>query len=168
MDIRFTKGPQADIIAIVRDNGTTADFTFPKKGPVPHDVFHVIVESELGLARGFWGMIADGADPQAVGAIAAAGGHASAKRAGTPDPAIVELIQAERLVECFEAESWSQGADNDGIRLMAAAGWNASKVPPLELPDAALGRIRKRIAAFSQGWQVLTTGGTMALPWSLR
>ena len=31
------------------------------KGRLPHDLVHYVVESELGLDRGFWGSIADGA-----------------------------------------------------------------------------------------------------------
>ena len=61
------------------------------------------------------------------------------------DPEIAELIQAERLVECFEAESWSGTADDEGIRLMAQAGWEASHVPPLVLEDSAMRAIRAGI-----------------------
>ena len=101
MRIAITKGASGDRIAVTRPDGSRADFGFPRKGPYPHDAFHFFVERELGLTRGFWGLIASGMAPDAVQELASAGGHASAKRAGTPDPAIIELVQAERLVECF-------------------------------------------------------------------
>jgi hypothetical protein len=165
MLIRFTKGATSDTIAVTRTDGSRADFSFPHKGPTPHDAFHLAVEGELGLTRGFWGLVAGGMDPAQVGALAAAGGHASAKRAGVPDAGIVELLQAERLVECFEAESWSAGEDDDGIRLMAEAGWSASHVPALPLDADALARIRGSIARFAQEWAATAPGNSLERRW---
>jgi hypothetical protein len=165
MRITFTKGAARDTISLARDDGTGAAFEFPHKGPTPHDAYHFFVERELGLGRGFWGLVAHGMDPEAVGAMAAAGGHASAKRARKPDGEILELIQAERLVECFEAESWSGAPDDEGIRLMALAGWEASHVPPLALGGVALGKIRAEIADFAREWGELPPGGSLALQW---
>lgn len=161
----MTKGARADHIAIVRDDGTRAAFDFPKKGLVPHDAFHYFVERELHMTRGFWGLVAAGMDPAAVGALAAAAGHASAKRASVPGDEIVELLQAERLVECFEAESWSGGADDAGIMAMAEAGWRASHVPaPVGVPQK-LGAIRGGVSAFSDDWHGTPVGGTLSLEW---
>lgn len=166
MRIVLTKGVREDHVAITRPDGSQAAFDFLKKGPVPHDAFHFFVERGLGLGHGFWGLVAGGMDPEAVGAMAAAAGHASAKRASVPDASIVELLQAERLVECFEAESWSGAEDNDGIRAMALAGWEASHVPPLELAGEALGAVRRGLAAFSEQWRALATGASLQLDWT--
>lgn len=165
MRIAITKGEREDRIAITRGDGSTAGFTFPRKGPVPHDAFHYFVERELGMVRGFWGLVGQGMDPAEVSALAAAGGHASAKRAGVPDAGIVELLQAERLVECFEAESWSGGGDDAGILAMAEPGWESSKVPPPPIAGGALGRIRNGLRAFTTDWTALETGGTVELEW---
>lgn len=166
MRIRFTKGANSDTVAVTRVDGSAARFSFPHKGPVPHDAFHLAVESELGLARGFWGLVAGGMEPAEVGALAAAGGHASAKRARLPDASIVELLQPERLVECFEAESWSAGEDDDGIRLMAEAGWSASHVPPLPLEAGAMARIRDTMAHFAAEWAAIPPGGALERTWT--
>ena len=165
MRIVFTKGATRDIVSLTRDDGSSAAFEFPHKGPTPHDAYHVFVERGLGLSRGFWGLVAGGAGPAAIGRLAAAGGHASASRARVPDGDIVELIQAERLVECFEAESWSGAADDEGIRSMAAAGWEASHVPPLDLPADVLSAVREGIGAFARDWTALACGGQLALDW---
>lgn len=165
MRIAITKGEREDRVAITRGDGSTAGFTFPKKGPVPHDAFHYFIERELGMTRGFWGLVSAGMDPAEVGALAAAGGHASAKRAEVPDGGIVELLQAERLVECFEAESWSGGADDAGILAMAEPGWRSSHVPPPAMADGALGNIRDNLRAFSADWAAMATGGTSTLEW---
>ena len=165
MRITLTKGARADHVAITRDDGTQAAFDFPKKGPVPHDAFHYFIERALGLTAGFWGLVAGGMDPEAVGQLAAEAGHASASRARVPDASIVQLLQAERLVECFEAESWSGGADDEGIMAMAKPGWMASHVPaPAGVRDR-LGAIREDIARFSAQWVALETNGAISLEW---
>jgi hypothetical protein len=165
MLIRFTKGATSDTIAVMRTDGSRVEFSFPHKGPTPHDAFHLAVEGEFALERGFWGLVAGGMDPAEVGALAAAGGHASTQRAGVPNAGIVELLQAERLVECFEAESWSAGQDDDGIRLMAEAGWSASHVPALPLEAEALARIRGSIESFAAEWAATSPGKTLQRIW---
>lgn len=165
MEAIFTKGEMLDRVEVRRRDGTRAGFTFPKKGPTLHDAVHFHVERELGMKRGFWGLVARGMDPDEVGAMAAAGGHASASRAQVPHEAMVELIQAERLVECFEAESWSGDADNAGIRAMAEPGWRASLVPPLDISDEGLDAIRTALAEFHARWAACAVGNSLALEW---
>jgi hypothetical protein len=165
MRIEITKGRAEDRVAALRTDGTRADFGFPKKGPFPHDAVHFFVERDLGLKRGFWGLVADGLDPAMVQALAATGGHASAKRAGAPDPAIVELLQAERLVECFEAAAWGGGADDAAIMAMAEPAWAAAQVPPPAGAPAKFGAIRKALDAFIEDWSTAADGATFALDW---
>lgn len=165
MRIVLTKGNTSDHVAIERDDGSRASFDFPKKGPVPHDAFHFFVESELGMTHGFWGLVASGMEPETVGAMAAEAGHASAKRAEVPEDHIVELLQAERLVECFEAESWSGGGDDEGIMAMAEPGWTASHVPAPNGVRARLGTIRNGIAGFAAAWHALPPKGSLTLEW---
>ena len=168
MRITLTKGARTDHVAIERADGSCAGFNFPKKGPVPHDACHYYVERGLGMQAGFWGMVAAGMDPEAVGQMAAEAGHASAKRAQVPDATIVELLQAERLVECFEAESWSGGGDDDGIMAMAEPGWAASHVPAPASVRERLGSIRRDIAQFSAQWMALEPNGSITLEWENR
>jgi hypothetical protein len=165
MRITITKGAHADRIALVRADGSRAAFAFPKKGPYPHDAYHFFVERELGMTAGFWGLVAGGMAPEAVQALALAGGHASAKRAAAPDARIVALLQAERLVECFEAASWSGGADDAAIMAMAEPGWAASHVPPPAGVKARLGAIRARLGEFLDEWRALSEGAALELEW---
>lgn len=152
LNIAIIKGTNADDIEILRPAGEVVRFSFPKKGPIPHDSVHLIVEQWLGFKRGFWGMVADGVDPGDIQEIAKAAGHASASRARIPDPSIVELLQAERLVECFEADLWGAPADCETFRGMVAAGCSASFVPSFELTDDAILAIRAEIEAFAMEW----------------
>jgi hypothetical protein len=165
MKIEITKGRSADYIAVVRGDGSRVETSFPHKGPVPHDAVHWFVERGLGLQHGFWGMIAAGAHPEDLLEIAKAAGHASAKRAVVPDASIVELIQAERLVECFEAELWSGGSDDAGLLAMAEAGCEASHVPLPAMTPSALGGAREALGAFAADWIAAPVGHVARLDW---
>lgn len=165
IDIAIVKGASADTVEIRRPGAWSKSFRFPKKGPVPHDAVHIYVESELQLKRGFWGMVAEGIDPAAIQEIAKNAGHASAKRASPPAAEIVELIQAERLVECFEAELWSPGAAPDTFREIAEAACAASYVSCPDLPDRKIEAIRAHIADFAEDWKALSEGQRVTFTW---
>jgi hypothetical protein len=165
MRILITKGEREDRIEMRRGDGSVARTTFPKKGPVPHDVVHLMVESELGIAQGFWGLIAGGAAPDNIQDMAKAAGHASASRAEHPAPHFIPAIQAERLVECFEADLWSGGSDNDSVREMARAGCEQSLVPAPPMSDGSIDRIRAGLAAFRDQWTQMATGRTVEFEW---
>ena len=165
MEITLTKGRTSDRVAFRRDDGSADSFDFPKKGLTPHDAYHYFVERELGMARGFWGMVASGIEPAAIQQLAADAGHASAKRARSPDTSIVELLQAERLVECFEAESWSGGSDDEGIMAMAEPGWVASHVPAPSDVRNRIPTIRTQLRAFEERWKELALGESIELIW---
>lgn len=165
LTITFTKGAGRDVVEIARASGAVSRFEFPHKGPIPHDYVHVVVEEALGLTRGFWGMVAGGADPEAVAALASAAGHPSAKRARVPDPEIVELLQAERVVECFEADLWGGPAEAETFRSVVDAACAASFVPAPPLDDAAIGSIRQRIAEFGGQWRLAQRGAQFKTVW---
>jgi hypothetical protein len=165
MQIRITKGARDDEIEVVRSDGSQVATRFGHKGPVPHDVTHLLVERGLGMSDGFWGKVARGAHPEVLGATAKAAGHASAKRLRQPDPAIVEILQAERVVESSEAELWSSGTDNDSVRAMADAGCDQSLVPPVAMSDQAIETIRADLGAFRAHWEALAEGGLVDFDW---
>jgi len=166
MRITITKGEKEDRLDMERADGSRASTSFPHKGPIPHDFVHFAVESELGLERGFWGLVESGHHPAEVQDIAKAAGHASAKRAQVPSPDFVDAIQAERIVEAFEADHWSGGTgDPAGIISMAHAGCEQSLVPLPPMDEPAVDRIRSRIADFSSRWTVLAPGEAIALEW---
>ena len=167
MRIEITKGQSDDAIRIVRDDGSKATTRFPKKGPLPHDAVHFFVERGLRLDDAFWGKIVAGAHPDEIAALAKAAGHASASRASNPDPSIIELLQAERLVECFEAELWSMAGsgDNTGLIAMAEAACAASRVPLPALTSATFASIRGPLAAFAAQWRGAAQGHTVILEW---
>jgi len=160
-EVIVTKGPVVDAIQARLTSGETVSFAFPKKGPVPHDCIHLFVEEGLGLGRGFWGMVAEGLTPDTIQALAKSGGHASATRRRSPDASIVELIQAERLVECFEADLWGGPTDCETFRGVADAACAASLVPAIALSDETIAAIRQRIADFASEWTSSPVGAQM-------
>ena len=166
MEIAITKARGEDRIAITRADGSRVETVFPHKGPVPHDAVHLFVERALGLRAAFWGMIAGGRHPEEIAALAKAAGHASAKRAEVPDASIVELLQAERLVECFEADLWSGGSgEADTFIAVAESACLASHVPPPPLSGDLIARIRSELGAFAREWQAAPLGHTTRLEW---
>ena len=165
MRIEITKGERNDRITIQRRDGTRADTVFPKKGPVPHDAVHWFVERELGISHGFWGMVAYGIHPEDIAEIAKAAGHASAKRAGTPSAEIVELLQAERIVECFEADLWSGGGRAQDLIGLAATACGYSAVPLPAIDVDAVERIQFGIAVFAEEWAAAPQGHVAVLEW---
>jgi len=165
MEIRIIKGQGADRIEGTRQDGSSFVTALPHKGPVPHDLVHFVVEQELGFGRGFWGLVAEGRHPEEITEMAKAAGHASAKRSQQPDPHFVQAIQVERIVEAFEAEFWSHGQDNDGLRFMAEAGCSQSLVPFPIVTDEAIDRARALLTSFARKWAELSVGETLSLQW---
>jgi hypothetical protein len=167
MRITITKGERSDRIEALRANGCAVSTTFPHKGPIPHDAVHFFVESGLGITDGFWGMVAAGRHPEEIAGIAKEAGHASAKRACVPDAAIIPIIQAERAVECFEADLWG-GCDShpDMIRATIAAGCAQSLVPAVEITDEAIGSIRSELKELLRRWTAGAPGEHLVLDWA--
>jgi hypothetical protein len=167
MRITITKGEREDSIEAVRADGSSVRTSFPHKGPIPHDAVHFYVESSLGIADAFWGMVAAGRHPEEVAAIAKEGGHASAKRAVVPEASILRLVQAERAVECFEADLWSGGASSpQTIRETIEAGCAHSLVPPIDVSDQAIASIRFYLADLMQHWRSAPLGERLVLDWA--
>ena len=161
----FTKGTDRDYIEARRSDGTIAKTTFPKKGRFPHDAVHFVVEKVLRYETAFWGRVFAGADPAEIAAVAKAGGHASSTRACLPDERIVELIQAERIVECFEAEMWGGASESKTFQSVLEAACTHSKVPNPNISDVAIHAIRAELADLSADWRKLAVGGTLILRW---
>ncbi len=52
-----------DRVYVTRDDGTSTGWDFPSYGDgLPHDLCHLVVEEELSLTEGFWGLVDQGVD----------------------------------------------------------------------------------------------------------
>lgn len=151
--VAITREGREDLVVITRADGEVDRFRFPAKGPLPHDGVHHVVESVMELREAFWGRIAAGQSPEDIQRIAHAGGHASAKRAIRPAVAIIEMIQAERLVECLEADAWGgEQGDFTTFREVYAAACAQGCVDPLPLDADVLARLRRGMAILARQW----------------
>ena len=166
MRITITKGERDDRIEAVRADASSVHTTFPHKGPMPHDAVHFYVETALGIPNAFWGRLATGSGPEEIAKIAKAAGHASASRASIPEDSIISLIQAERAVECFEADLWG-GSDcsPQTIRETIAAGCAQSRVPPVEITDQVIENIRSSLNDLAKRWSASMPGDRLVLDW---
>jgi hypothetical protein len=116
-------------------------------GRLPHDLVHFVVEDTLGLRFGFWGLIAHGAQFEAVVSFAAR----SPK--GLPpvdDPLIAahveELLEAERLANTLYS-LWGDSPLDGGLS-----------------PDLAEA-VRHALAEVQEQWNALATGEALHLSW---
>lgn len=152
----------ADLILVDFGNGQTSSYEVPRKMGVPHDSIHWIVERELKLSNGFWGHAARRLTFEQIGAMAKAGGHASSTRAQAPSPQIVELVLAERIVECFEAELHHTPSSAETFRSVLEASCRGSLVDSPSLPGAAIRDVRALVADFANRWHDLPPDGALS------
>src|ERR1700736_1529870 len=62
-DLRVRRRGSRDRVYVTRDNGSSTGWDFPSYGDgLPHDLCHLVVEDELRLTEGFWGLVDQGVD----------------------------------------------------------------------------------------------------------
>lgn len=148
VDITIVKAESGPHRAIVSRPGAAAvQFAVYDYGPVlPHDLVHYVVEDELGLQFGFWGLVAAGARLASVQAY----GARDPRRVPPPNDPVVgahidDLLAAEGLVAAFSA-------------------FPGTGTEP-ELDAGQIERIRARIAALNEQWQAVGPGEKLRLNW---
>jgi hypothetical protein len=118
-----------------------------------HDLTHFVVETELGLAEGFYGLIAAGWDIDDTNGLGARG------------PIPPQAIAIEHLAGAIDLERsgairWTAEALNAHLRAMASQeGWPALR----DVTDAELERVRELMRSLLARWAAVTPGGTLQL-----
>jgi hypothetical protein len=141
------EGGRSHRAVAVRDDGVAVQFAVADYGDrLPHDVVHYLVESTLGLEWGFWGLVAAGAELDAVTR------HDAGRRRDLPhrpDPLVDEhadeLLRAEALV----AEAYPLYGEPGG---------------PVA-PGTPVRGLRERIEEWNATWQGLGPGGRLRFEW---
>ena len=118
-----------------------------------HDLTHFAVESELGFANAFYGLIASGWSIEETGTRGAA--------AKLPE----EALFAENVVGTLDRERasgtrWTAEEFNYALALHATSNGRAV---PRALTDDELARVRKRRAELFERWSSLAPGQTLEL-----
>ena len=143
--MKAESGPHRAVVS--RLGAEAVQFAVYDYGPVlPHDLVHYVVEGELGLEFGFWGLLSAGAKLQSVQAY----GARDPRRLPPPNDPLVgahidELLAAEGLVAAFSAFPGT-GREPD-------------------LDAGQIEKVRARIAELNEQWQARRPGEMLRLRW---
>jgi hypothetical protein len=180
LDVTFVRRrSRRDRVYVTRSDGTSIEWDFPSYGDgLPHDLCHLVVEDELGLVDGFWGLV-----DQGVG-IVLIDNAATLMRNGRPLAAEVgidlsELVEAEHAVavlagtlvavEYLRHRSGTQPpspvhpADEPG-RIADALGF---ELPASATPEA-IAAVRARLRDLAHRWRSLEDGAAITLTFARR
>jgi hypothetical protein len=118
-----------------------------------HDLTHFAVETELGFAHGFYGLIATGWDIE------------DTTGKGTRGPLPHEAVEVEYIVGALGAERAGGGISTaEEFNQLAATFASARGMPsPRALTDEELARVRARIDEFFLKWRALPPDATLEL-----
>jgi hypothetical protein len=122
-----------------------------------HDLTHYAVETELGFARGFFGLIAEGWNIDETTGKGA--------RGALPN----ESLEVEYLVSAFSAER-AGGVVASAVEFneLAATFASAKRMPaPRRLTDEDLAQVRARFDEVSKKWRALPSDSTLELAFPL-
>ena len=134
---------------IVRTDGTTAQFAVHDYGSaLPHDLAHFVVEDVLGLAYGFYGLLARGAN---LRALQTAGARIPRSIANASDALVVE--HAEELAHAESLVNALSGPHRDPDASVA-------------MSEGDKATITDRLQALNTAWQELAPGERLQLTWT--
>jgi hypothetical protein len=133
-----------------------------RPGRVPHDLAHLIVEQELGLDRGLWGVLAAGGIVQnAVLACGRRPPHALERATRIAVDAAEELRRAEVLVRGMaDASRGRRLGDPTELRRAVGERWWHDRVTP-----EALARMDVALQATAREWDALASGASLTRAW---
>ncbi|MBS1580674.1 MAG: hypothetical protein JST66_00585 [Bacteroidetes bacterium] len=148
MRIRITKEGGRHRLICTRRNSTWTQGDVGAGLPA-HDLAHYVVESELHLTEGFFGLIDAGRGIQELG-----------------DPAVVRMLPPGALVAEVLARSL-QGLSNGAIAqgdLRAAVEAELGRCPP-GFTDAAVQRMLATYIGLLNAWEAVADGAALELRW---
>ena len=151
---------RADGVEVELEGGSYNRVGGPRR-EVPHDLAHLVIEDELGLEFGVWGVLAKGGLFRLARVV---GGrqppHAAERSRKVLREAGDRLMQAEMLTGaiCRRAESGAPTAAQ--VRGDVGERWWSPAVT-----DDALTRAYRRLREGSEAWAALDPGGVMRLEW---
>ena len=152
-----------DGVAVELDGGSYNHLGGPA-GELPHDLAHLVVEDELGLRSGVWGvLVAGGMFGHAVVVAgrrkpqAARRGREIIARAGD------QIMQAEILTRAVcDLCAADRRPDPAAVRRAVGERWWAESVT-----SASLGRARDRVREHAAEWAGLAPGEAIIATWRL-
>jgi hypothetical protein len=130
---------------------------------VPHDIAHLIVEDELALTGGVWGVLVAGG---LFGHASVVGGrqapHAAERSRAIIAAAGDRVMQAEMVTRAVcDVVRGELARDRAALRSALGERWWTE-----DLTEEALERCRTRLRAAAADWAALPPGGALTLDWS--
>lgn len=145
MLIAFTpRTPTHHELSVRRNNGSVDSVLLETRSYLVHDLAHLAVEAEAGLARGVWGTVA-------------AGVRLDALRRELDDPGADELWAAERLAALLQSH-WG-GRLDEGRYLELVRGMGG------RVDDGFPARAMARMRALWGHWRSTRHGTAMEVTW---
>jgi hypothetical protein len=169
MEITFTRTGTGDYTTVVkRDDGVTFSVpSFDRTHALPHDLAHFVVESVLGLDRGFWGSIAAGAVFAGMTRISGRlPPHSAERAAGILREAGQKGTEAEVFVSAF-LDVVRRNLDRELPAALAriAAEWSPAKGARTPPTPEELRRVCAGLRDAEARWQALAVGETLRVTW---
>lgn len=170
MEITFTKAaPRKYEVLLRRDDGVVlAVPSFDRPARLPHDIAHFIVESELGLQRGFWGLLAAGVIfPNMSVASGRVRPHAAERSRSLLKEAGQQPIEAEVLVSVLLGIA-EEGVDEDWPEVSARLNnaWRPRRSQRGPVSQDEVRRVCRRLREVAEQWEALRVGEGMTVRWA--
>jgi hypothetical protein len=159
MEVTFVRHRERrDRVYVTRGDTTSAAWDFPSYGDMlPHDLCHLVVEDALGIAGGFWGLVARGVE------VALIDGQATLVRDGRPlveqpDTDFSDLIRAEEAVAMVGpvGRQFEQTITRTGPTALGFTG-------PDGATEEGVAVARARLAELGARWRDLEDGDSITL-----
>ena len=161
MKIQIDRTSAQHAIKVFRDDGVTLELRSPdRKFSPPHDVVHFVVEKKLGLQRGFWGTVAEGAKLPSMTVIKGRQRpHADARSKSLIKANRLYLNEAEVFVGVFQDVLLrNPKAYREVVACRLRERGRAIETDEIEGAWSSLIALRKR-------WENLAIGDSIVLEW---
>lgn len=174
MEITFTKTALRKYEVLVRrDDGVSLELrSFDRPARLPHDIAHFVVESELSLGHGVWGLLAAGVILPNVRVASGRLRPRAAERSRSL------LTGAGRLQHTTEAEvvvAVVQSIAEDGVeedwpevRSRLEDAWRPHRSQRGPVNHEEVRRACRRLREAERVWEGLAVGGSMTVEWPAR
>jgi len=131
-------------------------------GELPHDLAHLVVEDELGLDQGVWGVLAAGGLFRHARVVEGRQpAHAAQRGRREVDASSERVMQAEILTRAVcDASAGVLAAEPGALRRQLGERWWSAT-----LTGPALESCRRRLRAGAAEWSGLPAGGTLTTEW---
>jgi hypothetical protein len=169
MRVAFIKGETNRYRSVLRRaDGVEVEFeggSYNKLGgreSVPHDIAHLIVEDELSLTGGVWGVLAAGGLFGHARVVAGRQApHAAERSRAIKEAAGDRIMQAEMVTRAVcDVERGELPRDRSALRSALGDRWWSE-----DLTKEAVERCGTRLRAAAAAWAALPPGGALTLGW---